>query len=633
MRHPLALLAVIFLLLASAVSRAAPEFPAPPASGAWLNGSLDLLEDPDGNLAVEDLEQTEQAGRFVAAAGRTSVGLSRSVWWLRLDLPRREAVSGGWWLEVASASLHDLRLYLPDERGGFREHRSGEAVPFAEGRDHAYRHPLFQLPPGDGSLRVYLRSYDPGGNAFPLRLWSHDELLEYRSQGNLLFGMAYGLILALLLYNLILFTSLRDRAYFWYVLTAASALVLTLSISGHGFEYFWPARAVPWWLDRLALLAFWGICVIRFSQNLLQSRQHARWAHHLLNACCLLFLACLAFNAAGWRWQAAGVLALTLLANLPIAIGLAVQRWRQGSATARLYLIGFGLVLGSVSLGVMRATALVQPTSANAMVFPLALTLEALLFSLALASRIQDLKQERALALDQADQEKNARLALLHSAQRDLARAVEVRTNELSEANRQLQMREAQLQYAAHHDPLTGLGNRRHLMEFAESALDDARRHGNSMALLLIDLDHFKPINDTHGHDAGDFVLQNVAQRLRHCVRTEDCVARLGGDEFAVLVGGTNAEQHARDIAERLLRELAKPVEFAKQWLVITPSIGVALFPGDALQFGKLYKAADQALYRVKGAGRAGYAMAADDERETAPALPWPTTLAPERIS
>lgn len=147
----------------------------------------------------------------------------------------------------------------------------------------------------------------------------------------------------------------------------------------------------------------------------------------------------------------------------------------------------------------MRATALVQPTSANAMVFPLALTLEALLFSLALASRIQDLKQERALALDQADQEKNARLALLHSAQRDLARAVEVRTNELSEANRQLQMREAQLQYAAHHDPLTGLGNRRHLMEFAESALDDARRHGNSMALLLIDLDHFKPINDTHG--------------------------------------------------------------------------------------------------------------------------------------
>ena len=509
-------------------------------------------------------------------------------------------------------------------------------MPFAEGRDHAYRHPLFRIPPGDGPLRVYLRSYDPGGNAFPLRLWSHDELLEYRSQGNLLFGMAYGLILALLLYNLFLFTSLRDRAYFWYVLTAASALVLTLSISGHGFEYFWPERAVPWWLDRLALLAIWGICVIRFSQNLLQSRQHAL-GHHLPNACCLLFLACLAFQRrrlalAGGRRAGADPAGQPADRHRPGG-----QRWRQGSATARLYLVGFGLVLGSVSLGVMRATALVQPTSANAMVFPLALTLEALLFLPGARLAHPGSEAGKGPGPGPGRPGKNARLALLHSAQRDLARAVEVRTNELSEANRQLQMREAQLQYAAHHDPLTGLGNRRHLMEFAESALDDARRHGNSMALLLIDLDHFKPINDTHGHDAGDFVLQNVAQRLRHCVRTEDCVARLGGDEFAVLVGGSNAEQHARDIAERLLRELAKPVEFAKQWLVITPSIGVALFPGDALQFGKLYKAADQALYRVKGAGRAGYAMAADDERETAPALPgrppWHRSVSPESVA
>ncbi len=214
---------------------------------------------------------------------------------------------------------------------------------------------------------------------------------------------------------------------------------------------------------------------------------------------------------------------------------------------------------------------------------------------------------------------------------------MEVRTNELSEANRQLQMREAQLQYAAHHDPLTGLGNRRHLMEFAESALDDARRHGNSMALLLIDLDHFKPINDTHGHDAGRLRPAERGPAAAPLRAHRDCVARLGGDEFAVLVGGSNAEQHARDIAERLLRELAKPVEFAKQWLVITPSIGVALFPGDALQFGKLYKAADQALYRVKGAGRAGYAMAADDERETAPALPgrppWHRSVSPESVA
>ncbi|MDF5826257.1 7TM-DISM domain-containing protein [Pseudomonas aeruginosa] len=208
-----------------------------------MNGSLDLLEDPDGNLAVEDLEQTEQAGRFVAAAGRTSVGLSRSVWWLRLDLPRREAVSGGWWLEVASASLHDLRR-TPRRARRVRATSRRRAVPFAEGRDHAYRHPLFQ-PSRDGPLRVYLRSYDPGGNAFRWRLLATTNCWNTCSQGNLLFGMAYGLILALLLYNLFLFTSLRDRAYFWYVLTAASALVPTLSISGHGFGISGPSGRCP----------------------------------------------------------------------------------------------------------------------------------------------------------------------------------------------------------------------------------------------------------------------------------------------------------------------------------------------------------------------------------------------------
>ncbi|MGV8744046.1 7TMR-DISMED2 domain-containing protein, partial [Pseudomonas aeruginosa] len=102
MGHPIAQFAFVFLLLAGAASNAALVLLTGPASGGWLSGSLDLLEDPDGNLAVEDLEQAGQAGGFVAAAGSTSVGLIRSAWWVRLGLPRREAVSGGWWLEVDS---------------------------------------------------------------------------------------------------------------------------------------------------------------------------------------------------------------------------------------------------------------------------------------------------------------------------------------------------------------------------------------------------------------------------------------------------------------------------------------------------------------------------------------------------
>ncbi len=101
-------------------------------------------------------------------------------------------------------------------------------------------------------------------------------------------------------------------------------------------------------------------------------------------------------------------------------------------------------------------------------------------------------------------------------------------------SNRHLSEREVELKQVAFHDPLTELPNRRYLIERVEMALSDARRRDESIALLLIDLDHFKPINDSHGHDAGDLLLRALSQRLRDLVRSSDMAARLGGDEFAV---------------------------------------------------------------------------------------------------
>jgi len=267
------------------------------------------------------------------------------------------------------------------------------------------------------------------------------------------------------------------------------------------------------------------------------------------------------------------------------------------------------LILGSISLALMRTTGLVQPAAWNAYVFPLSVAAESILFSFALAYRIQTLKQEKAEALEQADREKTARLTQIQSSADELQHAVNLRTSELASANAQLKEREQALQHAAFHDPLTELHNRRFLVERCETALANARRHHETTALLLIDLDHFKPINDKYGHAAGDMMLQSIAQRLREHVRAGDTVARLGGDEFAVLVCGQDAEPHAREIAERLLEELAKPVMFGAERLTVTISIGVALFPKHANNFSTLYKAADEMLYKVKLRGRSGFAV------------------------
>ena len=607
------IISIIILLLGPAfagVANAMPIMLTAANSGAGLNEQIELLEDVGAQLGIADMADPAVQSRFQPANGRASVGQSRNPWWIKIQLQRDSDGPRHWWLEVGAVTLHDLQVFLPDGRGGWRARQAGELVSFAEGRDHPYRRATFELPALDAQpLTLYLRTYDPAGNSFPLRAWQRQDLDLLTGQENLGLGLIYGVIFALLLYNLFILFSLRDSAYFWYVLTTAFALVFIMSMTGHGFQYLWPGGAVPFWLDRITLPSLWGLCASRFTQTLLQTRLHVRWAHHLLSMACLVYLVAIALEAFGQRSTAAWIIALLSLTSIPAALGSALIRWRQGFFPALLYLCGYGLVLGSIAVLLLRATGLLQPSAANAYVFPVAVAAESILFSFALAYRIQILKREKSAALEQADREKTARLAQMQASADELQRSVELRTAELAAANEHLRLRERELQHAAFHDSLTELCNRRYLVQHCESALAQARRHQQPLALLLIDLDHFKPINDRYGHDAGDLMLQTIAQRLRAHVRLGDTVARLGGDEFAVVISGSDAEQQARDIALRLLGELAQPVMYGAERLTVTISIGVALYPQHAGNFAGLYKAADETLYKVKVRGRSGSAV------------------------
>ena len=153
--------------------------------------------------------------------------------------------------------------------------------------------------------------------------------------------------------------------------------------------------------------------------------------------------------------------------------------------------------------------------------------------------------------------------------------------------------------YEAAHDALTGLGNRVLLHDRAEEVLQSAGADWQC-ALLIIDLDHFKEINDTLGHAAGDVFLQQVGQRILGSVKHADAVCRLGGDEFAVLISGLRTPEHADTVAARLLEVLAQPVEFDGLRLSIEGSVGVACYPADASSFEELMRRADVALYQAK---------------------------------
>lgn len=160
------------------------------------------------------------------------------------------------------------------------------------------------------------------------------------------------------------------------------------------------------------------------------------------------------------------------------------------------------------------------------------------------------------------------------------------------------------VQHQALHDPLTDMPNQRLLEDRVGLALKQARRQGTQVAMLFVDLDRFKKVNDTLGHIAGDAVLRQVAQRLRDSVRDVDTVSRLGSDEFVVLLPGVLSVAEAGAVADRVLAEFEPPFHVDGHDLVVGASIGIAVAPGDGDSFATLLKAADTAMYEAKAAGR-----------------------------
>jgi diguanylate cyclase (GGDEF)-like protein len=171
------------------------------------------------------------------------------------------------------------------------------------------------------------------------------------------------------------------------------------------------------------------------------------------------------------------------------------------------------------------------------------------------------------------------------------------RTKEKQQADRRIR-------FLAHHDALTGLANRAQLIEKLENALAILPLRGGCLAVHFIDLDHFKEVNDSLGHDGGDFLLKTVAERLRAITRAGDIVARLGGDEFVVVQTDIDGKDQVEDFAQRLASAVSAPMKLKEQEIVATVSVGVALAPADGTSPERLLKSADLALYKSKAEGR-----------------------------
>jgi diguanylate cyclase (GGDEF)-like protein len=211
----------------------------------------------------------------------------------------------------------------------------------------------------------------------------------------------------------------------------------------------------------------------------------------------------------------------------------------------------------------------------------------------------------QSLAVEEKVQDASDKLALVTQALEEEISEREAMGIELALVTQQEQL----ARHAALHDPLTGLPNRTLFQDRLEHALAQARRHDLALAVMFLDLDGFKAVNDTYGHDVGDAVLQTVAERLKENTRDDDTVSRLGGDEFLYLLMGATDQQAVANLAQKIVNRIQVPCQLSVGEIRVQLSIGVALFPQHGETAESLIKAADTAMYLAKR-DRAGFLFA-----------------------
>jgi PAS domain S-box-containing protein len=376
------------------------------AAGAWAQGGvLELgaqdnyklapyvtyLEDVEGKLALDDILQPAQQARFRPMRGSgpaANFGLTRSAIWLRVELQAPAGQDPNWLLELAYPPLDHVQLFTPSPQGGWRRQVAGDLEPFSN-RPVAHRnHVLPVFVPAGQATALYLRLTSEGTMAAPLRLWRAEALWKNDQASYALLSLYFGLLIGLFLYNLLLFVSVRDRAYLVYVLFVAGMGVAQAALTGLGYQFLWPDRV--WWNSvsppvGLCTAAVFGLL---FARRFLESREGmpvmdrillgltAAWGVTLLTAFALPYVVS--------TWLVTLLAPVTVLALMVSGV-LALQRGHGG---ARSYLAAWALLLVGVLTLFFHNTGVLPSNGLTSNALLIGSALEMVLLSFALADRI-----------------------------------------------------------------------------------------------------------------------------------------------------------------------------------------------------------------------------------------------------
>ncbi len=595
-----------------------------------LGAKTFYLRDPEGTLTFADVVAPAASARFMRTQGRhPNFGFTDDWIWLRFTVRPAAADTRPWTLEIAYPPLDIIEVYTP-VRGSADLHyvvrTAGDSLPFKAREILAKDYLLaLDLEPGVAQT-VYLRVHSETAVTIPIRLLSKNGLESRRWNESFLLALFFGALLALGLFNLLLYFSLRDANYLYYVAFVALTATTYLCYNGLAYQYFWP-ESPAWNQHAPFLFAYLTVASgAMFARKFLETWEHGpRYDAPALAVVVLgLVFAAMTFGPLPYG---VGARAFPFLAigGCVCVIANSLHAMRRGYRPARVFLLAWAALITGLMAFALRMLEVLPGNFFTIYGIQIGSLVEALLLSQALADRIHSVREEKDVAQsaalsaqESALRVKEQALEASRLAEQDLETMVAERVQEIARVNRTLEAEiferkraEELLRRLAYHDSLTGLPNRTLLKDRFTMASSAAKRNGTHLALLVIDLDNFKDVNEAHGHDVGDDLLVSFAKLLQTRLREMDTIARLGGDEFVVLVNDLGNPREAARVAEKVLGILNEPLRVtATQSVRISASIGIALHGPDGAEIDPLLKGAEASMYAAKAAGRGVYRFA-----------------------
>ena len=530
--------------------------------------TVEIFEDPNGYYSFEEVSTPDFNNRFKKVeTNGLSFGMTNSVYWIRFSVPvsDKEKRGDSRILQFNNPNLDKVNLYLPiNDTNNILRYNVNEMGISRPNNNTNWMFSVWglQLPKNfyEGKS-IYVRLESTSMLHTQILLWQNDAFVRDAFFNYAKFGIYYGVLIAMLLYNMFLFSALRDKTYFFYVCYIGSVFIYQLLIRGHlklliDFQlqlynkFFW------------IMLAATFVFAILFTRNFLQTKINTPILDKFLMGCFGILLLQTGLGLFGYDVPANMIAhCLALLGSMLIFV-LAIVRLRQGFSPARYYLLAWGILSVGTILWASSPYLVDDLTAVNC--FLLATASESILLSFALADRVNRLRDEKYILGRQVTQLKGLSIT----------------------------------------DELTGLYNKRYLYKRLREELILSVKNKSPLSILVMDVDYFKSYNDQYGHLEGDKVLAKVGNILSGILRKTDLACRYGGEEFTIILPNSDANE-AQNIAQRIQQEFFNTCFMPKQdtSVTITVSIGLTECKVDDTP-DSIFKRADDALYEAKKLGR-----------------------------